>query len=384
MNRSIIHLDLDSFFVAVECLKNSKLKGRPVIVGGSGDRGVVAACSYEARKYGVHSAMAGRIAKQLCPEAIFIRGDFDSYSQYSEAVTDIMLAESPLLEKASIDEFYVDMTGMERFIGCYKWAGNIKKRILKEVGLQITYGLSANKTVSKVAVGEAKPNGQIYVPYGQEKPFLYPLPVGKMPMVGKQTAHLLKTMGVYTVGTLGSLPLRMIEGVFGQNGRSIWEKANGLDNSLVVPYSAQKSMSKESTYNQDTIDVCFLKAELTQMVMELASDLRGLGQMTGCLTIKIRYANFDTHTRQVQIPYTAADHLLIQYAHELFEKLYTRRMLIRLVGVKLSKLVTGANQLMLFDKSAKLEPLYQAIDFLKKRYGKTTVQRAVAVGNKAA
>lgn len=376
MQRSIVHLDLDSFFVAVECLKDSRLRGKPVIVGGSGDRGVVAACSYEARRYGVHSAMPSRTARQLCPDAIFIRGDFDAYSRYSDLVTDLVMFHAPLVEKASVDEFYVDLSGMERYLGCYQWALNLKRIIRKELGLAITVALSSNKTVSKVAVGEAKPNGQIYVPQGMERGFLYPLRIEKMPMIGEKTATLLRTMGVQTVGTLAEIPRKVLERVFGKNGSWMWERANGIDFSPVVPHVAQKSMSKESTYQKDTADTAFLRQEMIAMVSNLAFDLRKLNQMTGCVAVKIRYADFDTQSRQIAIPHTAADHVIRGYALDLFEKLYNRRLMIRLVGVKLSKLVAGGSQLNLFDQSARMAPLYQAMDRLRLKHGRSALVSA--------
>jgi DNA polymerase-4 len=378
-SKAIIHLDLDAFFVSVECLKNPKLRGKPVIVGGSGERGVVAACSYEARRFGVHSAMAGRLARQLCPEAIFLRGDFESYMRFSDMVTEVINEQAPLVEKASIDEFYIDMSGMERFIGCYKWAGDLKKRIRHEAGLNVSFGLSVNKTVSKVATNESKPNGQKYVPTGLEKDFLFPLSVNKLPMVGEKTGHKLRSMGVNTIGTLGQIPPRMLERVFGKNGISLWEKANGKDDTPVVPYSAQKSLSKESTFDKDTIDVAFLRQQIVAMVTELCYELRRMQQMTGCVTVKIRYNNFDTYTRQMNIAYTASDHKLIAVATELFDKLYQRRLMIRLVGVRLSKLIRGGLQLHLFDNSATLAPLYQAMDRIRDRYGLQAIQRASAL-----
>lgn len=376
MQRSIIHMDIDSFFVAVERLKDPRLRGRPVIVGGSGDRGVVAACSYEARRFGVHSAMPARTARQLCPDAVFIRGDFESYSRYSDMITELIQAEAPLVEKASIDEFYIDMSGMERFLGCYQWATQLKQKVYKELGLYTTVALSPNKTISKVAVGEAKPNGRIYIPAGMEKPFLHPLRIEKMPMIGEKTSHLLRTMGVYTVGALASIPRKALERVFGKNGHWMWERANGIDPSEVVPYQAQKSMSKESTFEKDTSDVAFLRQEIIRMISELGYELRKLQQTSGCITLKIRYADFETHTRQISIPYTASDHILKRYGLELFEKVYNRRVMIRLIGIRLSKLASGGTQLLLFDESSKVAPLYKAMDSIRRRHGLYAIQQA--------
>jgi DNA polymerase IV len=374
--RSIVHMDLDSFFVSVERLRDSRLMGMPVMVGGLSDRAVVAACSYEARKYGVRSAMPMRLARQLCPEAIVLKGDFDAYSKYSDMVTEIITDQSPLVEKASIDEFYIDMTGMERFFGTYKFATELRQKVKKDVGLDISFGLSANKTVSKVATNEAKPCGQMQIIHGQEKAFLAPLKVSKIPMIGEVTTRTLRNMGIVHVGTLSAMPQKLLERTFGKTGTMLWEKSNGIDYSPVVPSHDAKSMSKEITFQQDTTDVRFLRTVFTKMVEELAYDLRRSGHCTGCITVKIRYSNFDTHTRQLNIPITSADHVLANHVFEMFAKLYDRRLLIRLVGVKFSKLVRGLEQLNLFDKSSKIAPLYQAMDWIKTRFGEEKVMNA--------
>lgn len=380
MQRSIVHLDLDSFFVAVECLKDKRLLGKPVIVGGNSDRGVVAACSYEARRFGVHSAMPSRMARQLCPDAIFIRGDFDAYSRYSDLITELVLTQVPLVEKASVDEFYVDLSGMDRYIGCYQWALNLKRMVYKEFGLTVTVALSSNKTVSKVAVSEAKPNGQIYVPPGMEREFLYPLRIEKMPMVGEKTAGMLRSMGVQTVGKLAEIPCKVLERVFGKNGTWMWEKANGIDFSPVVPHVAQKSMSKESTFEKDTTDVDFLRQEIISMVSQLTFDLRKIRHMTGCVAVKIRYADFDTQNKQMVISPTTADHVIRHHVLQLFDQLYNRRLMIRLIGVRLSKLVSGGSQLQIFDRSAMMAPLYQAMDKVRLRHGRHLLIPASTLG----
>ncbi len=376
MQRSIVHMDLDSFFVSVECLKDSRLLGKPLIVGGSGDRGVVSACSYEARRFGVHSAMPGRMAKQLCPDAVFIRGDFEAYSHYSDMVTELVQNQAPLLEKASVDEFYIDLSGMDRFMGCYHWALDVKSRVYREIGLNISIALSTSKTVSKVAVGEAKPNGHIYIPIGMERSFLEPLRIEKMPMVGEKTTHLLRTMGVQTVGILAQIPRKVLQRVFGKNGTWMWEKANGIDTASIVPYSAQKSMSKESTYEKDTCDIAFLRQEIIRMVSELSYDLRNLKHTSGCISVKIRYADFDTQSKQASIPFTASEHSLRKYALDLFNKLYNRRLMIRLIGVRLSKLASGGMQLNLFDNSSTTAPLYHAMDKVRLKYGLASLKPA--------
>jgi len=370
-------MDLDSFFVSVSCLMHPELKGKPVIVGGTSDRGVVASCSYEARKFGIHAAMPTKLVKRLCPEAIFIRGDYDKYTEYSDIVSQIIKEQVPLYEKASIDEFYIDLTGMDKFFGCYKWATELRQRIIRETGLPISFGLSKNKTVSKVATGEAKPNNQMYVNYGTEKSFLAPMPVSKIPMVGEKTTALLRSMGVEKVKTIQDMPVELMQNVLGENGLIIWRKANGIDNTAVEPYNERKSISTEETFDSDTIDVQMLKALLVKMTEKLAFQLRCEKKLTACIAVKIRYANFDTHTTQVRIAHTCADHLLISGVKQLFDKLYQRRMLVRLIGVRFSHLLNGAHQINLFEDSAHLLALYQTMDNLRKNYGSHAIMRAV-------
>src|SRR5512145_100260 len=381
MGRSIVHLDLDSFFVSVERLINNKLNGKPVVIGSLSGRGVVSSCSYEARKFGIHSAMPMKMVRQLCADAIVVRGDMDLYSRYSNIVTDIIAERAPLYEKASIDEHYIDLTGMDRFFGCLKWAKDLRGEIIKQTGLPISSGLSVNKTVSKIATGEAKPNGEKEVPVQMVKPFLDPLPISKIPMIGEKTFHLLRSMGIATIGTLGQIPPEMMEKVLGKNGIEIWKKANGIDTTPVIPYWEQKSISAERTFDADTTDLVLLNNTLVNMVEKITYELRKEEKLTSCITVKIRYSNFDTHTLQQRIPYTAFDHKLIELTKSLFVRLYQRRMLIRLIGVKLSHLVRGTPQLNLFEDTPEIVRLYQEIDRMRKRYGRSAVSRAIASGN---
>ncbi|MCS6974816.1 MAG: DNA polymerase IV [Cyclobacteriaceae bacterium] len=380
MDRNIIHLDLDAFFVAVECLRNPKLKGRPLIIGGQSRRGVVASCSYEARQFGVHSAMPMYLAMQLCPDATVISGDMEAYSYYSHLITEIIADSAPLFEKSSIDEFYVDASGMDKYFGAFKWAQELRRKIIRESGLPISMGMSVNKLVSKVTTGEFKPNAEKYIEPGTEKDFLAPLGVEKIPMIGRQTASFLYDMGVRTVGTLRDMPVKFLVSAFGKNGIALWKKAHGIDDSPVVPYSEQKSISTECTFDEDTLDIRRIKSVLTAMVEKVAFSLREQKKLTSCVTVKIRYANFDTETRQAQIPYTSADHVLLRVVHELFDKLYQRRMRIRLVGVRLSGLVYGHHQISLFDDTAESIRLYQAMDKIKHRYGAEKLTRATTLG----
>lgn len=379
MDRNIIHLDLDAFFVAVECKKSPELKGLPLIVGGSSRRGVVAACSYEARKFGVHSAMPMYLAMQLCPDAKVISGDMEAYSQNSHLITEIIADDAPMFEKSSIDEFYIDASGMDRYVGAFKWAVELQKKIVKESGLPISMAMSVNKLVSKITTNEFKPKAQKQILPGTEKEFLAPMSIEKIPMIGKQTASYLYDMGVRTVGTLREMPVNFLVSAFGKNGIALWNKAQGIDDSPVVPYSEQKSISTESTFDTDTIDVKRLKSILIAMVEKVGFQLRNQKKLTSCITVKIRYSNFDTETKQVHIPYTSSDQVLLRTVTQLFDKLYNRRMLIRLVGVRLSGLVHGNHQINLFDDTAETINLYEALDHIKHKHGVEKIVRATTL-----
>ena len=374
--RSIVHMDLDSFFVSVERMLNSQLNNKPVLIGGTSDRGVVASCSYEARAFGIHSAMPMKQARELCPEAIVIRGNSATYSKFSDVVTNIIKEEVPLFEKTSVDEFYLDLTGMDRFFGCHQFATELRQKIIKESGLPISFGLSVNKTVSKVATGEAKPNNEIRIDFGREKPFLAPLSIRKIPMVGTKTYQTLRNLGVKYVRTVQEMPVNVLQQVMGKNGLLLWKKSNGIDNAPVVPYSERKSISTERTFERDTIDVQRLKSLLVAMTENLAFQLRRGKKLTACVTVKVRYSDFNTHTLQARIPYTSADHILIPKVLELFKRLYHKRLLVRLIGVRFSHLVNGGYQINLFEDSEELINLYQAMDHLRERFGDRAVIRA--------
>ena len=375
MEKTIAHLDLDTFFVSCERLQNSKLNGIPVIIGG-GDRGVVASCSYEARYFGVRSAMPIRMALKLCPEAKVIKGDHELYSKLSNEVTEIIQEKVPLVEKASIDEFYLDLTGMDRFFGCYQWTTEVAESIKKNTGLPISFAVSANKTVAKIGTGEAKPLGRIEIPNREIQPFLNPLSIKKIPMVGNVTFQLLSRIGIRHIKTLAEMPVDVLQQMIGKNGAELWKKANGIDDSPVVPYSERKSLSAEHTFAQDSIDLENMRSIISGMVEQLAFQLRQEKWLTSVVTIKIRYANFDTETKQCRISYTSADHTLLKYALELFKKLYTRRMRLRLIGIRFSGLVHGSHQMDLFEDTEELMNLYQSMDRMKNRFGKTAVGRA--------
>ena len=320
--------------------------------------------------------MPMKMAQRLCKDAVIIRGDMDNYSKYSRLVTDVIADRAPVYEKASIDEHYLDITGMDRFFGSYKWSHELRQRIIQETGLPISFGLSINKTVAKIATGEAKPNGELQISQNDIKPFMFPLSIRKIPMIGQKTYHLLRSMGVATIETLSRIPPEMMIQVLGKNGSVIWKKANGIDHTPVETYSERKSISSEHTFQKDTIDIKRLRLLIISMVEKLAFQLRKKQKLTGRVTVKIRYSNFDTHTHQKQIPYTSFDHILMEIATEIFDKLYNRRMLIRLIGVKLGDLVYGVQQLNLFEDTPEMIHLYQAMDQVRLKYGKHAIQRA--------
>jgi len=382
MHKTILHLDLDTFFVSVERLINSELKNKPLLVGGTSDRGVVAACSYETRGFGVHSGMPMKMARELCPEAVVIRGNAGTYSKQSDLVTEIIREKVPVFEKSSIDEFYADLSGMDRFFGCYQYASELRKAITKETGLPISFGLSVNKVVSKVATNEAKPNNQLKVDLGYEKPFLAPLSIKKIPMVGDKTYQTLRNLGLRKVQTIQEMPMDIMQRVLGANGAVIWKRANGVDNTPVIPFSERKSISTERTFDKDTIDVSKLKGILIAMTENLAYQLRRGEKLTACITVKVRYSDFNTYSKQLRIPYTSADHILIPRILDLFNTLYNKRMLVRLIGIRFSHLVSGNYQINLFDDTEEALNLYAALDHIRERFGDKSVLRASGMGAK--
>lgn len=377
--RAVLHLDLDSFFVSVERLKNSELQGKPLIIGGSSQRGVVASCSYEARHFGVRSAMPMKMALRLCPDAIVLRGDMESYSQHSKIISEIIKEQAPVFEKSSIDEFYLDLSGMDQYIGCWKWSNELRERVIRESGLPISFGLASNKLISKMSTSEAKPNGAKMIEQGAEKAFIWPMSVKKIPSIGKATYKKLSFMGVRKIETLANIPQGLLQREFGKNGVGLWRKANAIDDRPVVPYQERKSMSTERTFSTDTIDVQFLKDRLTDMCFKLAFELRQKKKLCSCVTVKIRYTDFNTYTKQYSIPYTANDNILLEQAHRLFEQLYQRRQLVRLIGLRFSGLVHGNQQIDLFENNIRESQLLQQLDHIRTRFGKNAIQRGSAV-----
>jgi DNA polymerase-4 len=373
-------MDLDTFFVSCERLRNKELDGKPVLIGSDTLRGVVSSCSYEARTFGIHSAMPMKHAKRLCPDAIIIASDSKFYGECSKLVTDIIRDEAPLFQKSSIDEFYIDMTGMEQYFGTYKWAKKLRARIIKETGLPISFGLASCKVVAKVATGEGKPNGEMYIKHGEEKAFLAPLPIRKIPMIGKKTAEVLYSKGIKIVKDIQDVPQALIEQQLGKNGIGIWKKCQGIDNSKIIPQQDRKSISSEMTFEHDTVDMKKLGDIIIGMTENLAFQLRKTTKQASCVTFKLRYANMETFTMQKQISFTSCDSVLIKVARELFLELYHSYRPVRLIGVGLSNFIEGGHQINLFEDTENNINLTQAMDNIKKRYGMKAVTRSVSIG----
>jgi DNA polymerase-4 len=374
--RYIAHFDLDSFFVSVEMLLDPSLLGKAVVVGGSRDRGVVTTCSYEARKFGVRSAMPMRRAMELCPHAIIVKSSYGQYAKYSAWVTNIIAANAPLYEKASIDEFYIDLTGMDTFFNPLEWTIRLRKTIMDETGLPISFGLATNKLVAKIATDEAKPNGYLFVTPGKEKEFLAPLPVEKLGGVGKKSHQTLLGLGIYTIGDILKYDAGLLEKALGKWGTQLVRQANGLSDSVVSPHRESKSISAENTFEENTSDLEILLAQLVGQAERVSYELRQEKKYATCVTIKFRNANFETSTRQITIPATIADSDIIKAATDLFTKLYVPGTMVRLLGVRLAGLTDTGAQTNLFDNKTEQHALYEAIDSVKNKFGKSLLRKA--------
>jgi len=374
--RHIAHFDLDSFFVSVEIINNPSLKGKPVLVGGY-ERGVVAACSYEARKFGIHSAMPMKKAMQLCPQAIITSASSSQYSKYSRWVTEIISSRVPLFEKASIDEFYIDLSGMDKFFGVSQYAKELRQHIINETGLPISCGLSSARFISKMATNEAKPNGFLEIPHGKEIEFLWPLGIEKINGVGKQTEQLLKSYGIYTIEDIAKTPIELMERYVGKWGEALWHKAHGMGSAEITTDWEQKSMSHENTFDTDYTDIDFLHKELVRLTEKTAYSMREDEKMTGCVTVKIRYSDFETTSRQETVDYTALDDVLIAKVKDLFNKSYQKGRPVRLLGVRFSQFIPFTMQMSLFENNAEKLNLYKAVDDIKDRFGAKFVSKAV-------
>ena len=374
----IAHFDLDSFFVSVELINNPSLKGKPVLVG-SIERGVVATCSYEARKFGIHSAMPMKRALHLCPSAIVTNASRHQYGKYSRWVTELIAEKVPLFEKASIDEFYVDLTGMDRFFGASTFAQDLRKHITAQTGLPISCGLAAARFIAKMATNQAKPNGFLQIKPGQEKEFLWPLSIDKINGVGEQTAQLLKSKGLYTIEDIARTPLPVLTSYVGKWGESLWEKSQGIGSAEIYTEWEQKSVSHEQTFDHDHSDLRFLLQQIVSLCVETAADVRSEEKLAGCITVKIKYSNFEVVSRQETIDYTALDDVITAKAKLLFQQLYQPGRPVRLLGVRCSHLVPINLQMSLFEKTAEKLQLYQTMDEINERFGKDALTKAAIV-----
>ena len=377
--RRIMHIDLDAFFVSVEQVLNPELKGKPVVVGGKPDkRGVVAAASYEARAYGVHSAMPLLTASRLCPQAIFIEGNYKRYRQASEKFMAILADFSPYLEPLGIDEAYLDATGFESLHGLIrKMAEKIRQRVKDELGLCASIGIASSKVVAKVASNAAKPDGLLEVPSGKESAFLALLPADKLPGIGKKSEQVLKNLGISTIGQLATLPVEVLKSHFGVYGKIIHDHANGIDDRKVEPPAAAKSISRETTFSRDTRDAAMVQATLRYLSERVGSELRQEEKRARCITLKLRYADFTTTTRQQTLHQPSdADQMIFETGLKLLKNELPRsKQAVRLVGIGVSNLIEAGRQSDMLDaKGQRLEQLNAAIDRIRKKYGFTAIQ----------
>jgi DNA polymerase-4 len=376
---TILHVDMDAFFVSVELLERPELRGKPVVVGGRPDqRGVVSAASYEARKYGIQSAMPLRTAGRLCPHAVFLDGHHQKYSEWSDRVAKVLGGFSPIVEMVSIDEAYVDLAGTERLHGPpFAAADKLLYTITRTTGLPCSGGLGTTRLVAKVASDQAKPHGLLLVPAGSEQRFLEQLPVRKIPGIGKVTERALRGMGIETVGQIAHVPRETLEKIFGQWGDALYRKARGGDSYEFVVDAEPKSISHHHTFGEDTNDDEVLDSMLSHLSQKASKRLREAGLAAQTFTLTIRYAGFETHTRAKTVPQsTALDADILAAFQELFRFNSDRKRKIRLLGVSLSGFTHGEKQLDLLDweRRAKLENLTRATDRLRDRFGFGKVQ----------
>jgi DNA polymerase-4 len=376
---SILHVDMDAFFVSVELLERPELRGKPVIVGGGpNQRGVVTAASYEARKFGVHSAMPLRTAGRLCPHAVYLDSHHAKYSEWSDRVATILAKFSPIVEMVSIDEAYLDLSGTERLHGPPLAATDkLLRTITRDTGLPCSGGLATTRLVAKVASDQAKPRGLLWVGPGSEARFLAPLSVRKIPGIGEVTERALRALSIETVEQLAEQPLEKLEKVFGQWGTALYRKARGGDSYEFVIDAEPKSISHNHTFGEDTDDTVALSAMLSHLSQKACKRLREAGLATRTLTLTIRYTGFDTYTRSKTLREpTQLDADIFAVFQKLFREHRNERRKIRLLGVSLGGLTHGAEQLDLLsaERRAKLEKLTRATDNLRDRFGFDSVQ----------
>jgi len=379
VNSTIMHVDLDAFFVSVEQVLNPELQGKPVVVGGRpGGRGVVAAASYEARAFGLHSAMPLKTASRLCPQAIFIEGSFPRYRDASQRFMAALADFSPFLEPVGLDEAYLDVTGFESIYGSiHQMAVAIKQRVKDELELCASIGIAGSKVVAKIASELSKPDGLLQVAGGEERSFLTPLPVARLPGIGKKTEQVLRSLGIKTIGELSNTPLSVLKSHFGASGEVLHRSASGIDDRKVEPPGAAKSISRETTFGEDTEDHSFLKATLRYLSEKVGADLRRRGKQARCVTLKLRYVDFTTITRSHTLLQTIDnDQTIFHTGIRLLDVALTaEKQPVRLIGIGVSNLVESGRQLGMLDSSTRrLEQLDKAIDRIRSKYGFTAIQ----------
>ncbi|MCL4547999.1 MAG: DNA polymerase IV [Bacteroidetes bacterium] len=370
--KTIFHLDMDAFFVSVERILDPSLEGKPVIVGGDPHgRGVVAACSYEARKYGLHSAMPIKTAFRLCPNGIYLHGHHKEYGRYSRVVKRLLEKVFPIVERASIDEFYLDFTGCEKIYGAPdSFAERIQKEIWETIGLPCSIGIASNKTVAKIASDFKKPKGITFVPHGKEKEFLAPLKIEKIPGIGKATFNLLHSRGFITVNDIANVSQDYLSILLGKYGTDLWKKANGHGTDLLSVEHERKSISKETTFGKDIVSKTKIESVIFELVGEACQLLRNEMLQTSTVSIKLRYADFSTLTRAKTIKQTDDDKVVYDAAVDLFRKSLTRGVGIRLIGIHLSKLSQFAEQEILFeDEEIIRKKMLSAVTKIRDKYG---------------
>ena len=384
--RTIFHLDLDAFFVSVERILDPSLEGKPVIVGGDPHgRGVVAACSYEARKFGLHSAMPIKNAFRLCPHGIYLHGHYSEYSNYSKAVGKILEQYAPMLEQASIDEFYMDFTGCAHLYGSYfQLASKIQTEIWEKLHLPCSIGIGGNKTVAKICSDFKKPKGITYILPGMEKDFLSPMPVETIPGVGKVTLKSLNNRGFFTIGDIAKTNQDYFAAAFGKYGIDLWRKANGEGTEFLTVSSEQKSISKETTFETDMVDTDKIEMILFDLTGKVCQQVRDKNLQASTVSIKLRYSDFVTLTRAKTIKPTADDKIIFETAAKLFRKAYTRRVGIRLIGVHLTNFVEFGVQENLFeDEESTRKKMLNAVQKIRDKFGYSSIKFGITDKNKS-
>ena len=383
MQRAIVYMDMQNFFIECERLLDTSLCGIPLVIAGGRDRGTVVACSKEAYRFGVRIAMPIGYAFKLCPQARLLKGDYENYTKKSHELSEIIKDSTPLYEKASIQSFYLDVSGMDRFFGCFDWTKELSANLLKHSGLHLSWALSVNKTVSKIGTIGSHYSNPTCISSGSEKAFLNPQPIKRLPQIGNASFQLFSRIGIRSIGNIAEMPPLVVQKMLGSKGKTVWQRANGIDKNPVEPYLEKKELSEQYDFEKDCIDLVEIRAKLIEMIERLAFKLRTSQLVTSKIILKVKYNNLDTETKSLRIAYTSLDHILKKQILGLFTKLYHRRMRLVRVGIRLSDLVQGAHQIDLFDDTKEHLSLYAAMDNIRKRYGIKAIGTSAAMYNKS-